>query len=116
MIISGDTTIDLLLQDSPPYLSFQRFHQVSDNDNNNNSYDIMMTIIDCPCPFSGFTQDLRGATGGQGFPQCVFDHWQLMPGDPLDPSTKSGGVTASVRRRKGLPDNIPALETFLDKL
>ncbi len=34
--------------------------------------------------FSGFTADLRSNTGGQAFPQCVFDHWQIMPGDPLE--------------------------------
>ncbi|KAG0363102.1 Elongation factor 2, partial [Gamsiella multidivaricata] len=28
----------------------------------------------------GFTADLRQATGGQAFPQLVFDHWQLMNG------------------------------------
>ena len=33
---------------------------------------------------TGFTADLRSQTGGQAFPQCVFDHWQIMPGDPLD--------------------------------
>merc|ERR1712076_190760 len=32
----------------------------------------------------GFTADLRSNTGGQAFPQCVFDHWQVMQGDPLD--------------------------------
>merc|ERR1712048_1447699 len=25
----------------------------------------------------GFTADLRSQTGGQAFPQCVFDHWQI---------------------------------------
>ncbi|KAI3640017.1 hypothetical protein MIR68_001948, partial [Amoeboaphelidium protococcarum] len=28
----------------------------------------------------GFTADLRSHTGGQAFPQCVFDHWELMKG------------------------------------
>jgi translation elongation factor EF-G len=28
----------------------------------------------------GFNGDLRGATGGQAFPQLVFDHWELMNG------------------------------------
>ena len=36
----------------------------------------------------GFTADLRSNTGGQAFPQCVFDHWQILPGDPCEPSTK----------------------------
>merc|ERR1712000_148042 len=31
----------------------------------------------------GFTADLRANTGGQAFPQCVFDHWQGFPADPL---------------------------------
>merc|ERR1712130_675343 len=37
----------------------------------------------------GFTADLRSNTGGQAFPQCVFDHWQVMPGNPLDETTKT---------------------------
>lgn len=32
----------------------------------------------------GFTADLRSNTGGQAFPQCVFDHWQILPGDPME--------------------------------
>lgn len=28
----------------------------------------------------GFNADLRQATGGQAFPQSVFDHWSLMNG------------------------------------
>jgi len=37
---------------------------------------------------AGFTADLRSNTGGQAFPQCVFDHWQVLPGDPLDAGSK----------------------------
>lgn len=40
----------------------------------------------------GFTADLRSNTGGQAFPQCVFDHWQILPGDPTDSGTKPYGV------------------------
>lgn len=36
----------------------------------------------------GFTADLRSNTGGQAFPQCVFDHWQILPGDPMEPSSR----------------------------
>ena len=28
----------------------------------------------------GFTADLRSHTQGQAFPQCVFDHWDIMNG------------------------------------
>ncbi len=30
----------------------------------------------------GFTADLRSNTGGQAFPQCVFDHWQVSLTSP----------------------------------
>uniref|UniRef100_A0A0K8R938 Putative elongation factor 2 n=1 Tax=Ixodes ricinus TaxID=34613 RepID=A0A0K8R938_IXORI len=32
----------------------------------------------------GFTTALRASTSGQAFPQCVFDHWQLINGDALE--------------------------------
>lgn len=28
----------------------------------------------------GFNGELRAATAGQAFPQCVFDHWEIMNG------------------------------------
>lgn len=36
----------------------------------------------------GFTADLRSNTGGQAFPQCVFDHWQILPGDPMETNSR----------------------------
>uniref|UniRef100_A0A1I8H7V6 Tr-type G domain-containing protein n=1 Tax=Macrostomum lignano TaxID=282301 RepID=A0A1I8H7V6_9PLAT len=64
----------------------------------------------------GFTSDLRQATGGQAFPQCVFDHWQVMPGDPLTAGTKPSQIVLDTRKRKGLQEGIPPLDRFLDKL
>lgn len=32
----------------------------------------------------GFESDLRMHTIGQAFCLSVFDHWQMLPGDPLD--------------------------------
>lgn len=32
----------------------------------------------------GFTADLRSNTGGQAFPQCIFDHWQVLPRNPVE--------------------------------
>ncbi|XP_054458286.1 elongation factor 2-like [Anoplopoma fimbria] len=64
----------------------------------------------------GFTADLRSNTGGKAFPQCVFDHWQILPGDPLDPTSKPGVVVAEIRKRKGLKEGIPALDNYLDKM
>merc|ERR1711981_585871 len=64
----------------------------------------------------GFVADLRAATSGQAFPQCVFDHWALMNGDALDPSDKLGELICSVRKRKNLAENVRGLEHYFDKL
>uniref|UniRef100_A0A4W4HAY9 Tr-type G domain-containing protein n=1 Tax=Electrophorus electricus TaxID=8005 RepID=A0A4W4HAY9_ELEEL len=64
----------------------------------------------------GFTADLRSNTSGQAFPQCVFDHWQILPGDPMEASSKPAQIVADTRKRKGLKEGIPALDNYLDKL
>ncbi|KAK4029148.1 eukaryotic translation elongation factor 2 [Daphnia magna] len=64
----------------------------------------------------GFTADLRSNTGGQAFPQCVFDHWQILPGNPFESTSKPAQVVADTRKRKGLKEGIPALDSYLDKL
>lgn len=64
----------------------------------------------------GFTQALRAATSGRAFPQCVFDHWEQMNGDPFEPSSKAFSLVAQIRARKGLREGIPALDNFVDKL
>ncbi|KAG1078761.1 hypothetical protein G6F42_024092 [Rhizopus arrhizus] len=35
----------------------------------------------------GFNADLRSSTSGQAFPQAVFDHWQIMSGNPCEPGS-----------------------------
>lgn len=69
----------------------------------------------------GFTADLRGSTAGQAFPQCVFDHWELMTGcafssvtkiygylthycstAPTEKGSKLEQLVTSIRVRKGL--------------
>merc|ERR1711993_91012 len=64
----------------------------------------------------GFTADLRSNTGGQAFPQCVFDHWQIMQGDPLQESTKPNTIVEDTKKRKGLKPGNPDLTNYLDKL
>jgi elongation factor 2 len=64
----------------------------------------------------GFTADLRSNTAGQAFPQCVFDHWQVMPTDPLDSSTKAYQIVMAARKRKGLKEALPDLNDYFDKL
>ena len=64
----------------------------------------------------GFTADLRSNTGGQAFPQCVFDHWQVLPGDPMSEGTKPYQIVEDCKKRKGLKPGIPSLDNYLDKM
>jgi len=64
----------------------------------------------------GFTADLRSNTGGQAFPQCVFDHWQILPGDPIQEGTKPYQIVQTTKERKGLKPGNPDLGNYLDKL
>jgi len=79
-----------------------------------------LTNIKCHLPVTesfGFTADLRAQTAGQAFPQCVFDHWRILGGDPLDPASgKAHELVMATRKRKGLELEIPPLDRFLDKL
>merc|ERR1719198_2117381 len=76
-----------------------------------------MVIANPPVAESfGFTGDLRAATGGQAFPQCVFDHWEPMNGDPFDGDSKIGEQVLAIRKHKQLnPEPFP-LEHWYDKL
>ncbi|KAK7695354.1 Elongation factor 2 [Cerrena zonata] len=64
----------------------------------------------------GFNSELRAATSGQAFPQAVFDHWEQMNGSPLEKGSKLEEVVRGIRVRKGLKPEIPALDSFYDKL
>jgi len=65
----------------------------------------------------GFTADLRGSTGGKAFPQCSFDHWEPMSGDPYEENgNKTRETILSIRKRKGLSAGVPEISRYLDKL
>jgi len=64
----------------------------------------------------GFSDDLRAHTAGQAFPQCVFSHWQVMSDNPLEVGSKAYQAVIATRKRKGLKDGIPTLDSFIDKL
>jgi len=64
----------------------------------------------------GFTADLRSNTGGQAFPQCMFDHWQVLPGCPLTEGTKPNQIVEECKKRKGLKPGPPSLDNYLDKM
>ena len=63
----------------------------------------------------GFTAHLRSLTSGQAFPQCAFDHWELINNDPFDIKSKSYEITMAIRKRKGLKQELPVLADYIDK-
>ncbi|KAH6911472.1 hypothetical protein BKA70DRAFT_1370669 [Coprinopsis sp. MPI-PUGE-AT-0042] len=64
----------------------------------------------------GFEAQLRSRTVGQASMHAVFDHWETLPGCPLDKGSTVEELVMSIRRRKGLKPEIPPLETYYDKL
>jgi elongation factor 2 len=44
----------------------------------------------------GFTGLLREKTNGKAFPNCSFDHWEVMNGDPLIETDKLGKIVLDV--------------------
>merc|ERR1711920_796209 len=63
----------------------------------------------------GFVAALRQATSGQAFPQCVFDHWENIPGNAMQEG-KLQDLILACRKRKNLKVEMPKLADFLDKL
>jgi elongation factor 2 len=64
----------------------------------------------------GFTEDLRRRTAGQAFPQCVFDHWEILNVDPVHFGSMTNTIVTDIRKRKGLTPNVPSICEFEDKL
>eukprot|EP00051_Salpingoeca_urceolata_P011839 m.147134 g.147134 ORF g.147134 m.147134 type:complete len:988 (+) comp17277_c0_seq2:4560-7523(+) len=76
----------------------------------------------------GFETDLRTHTQGQAFCLSVFDHWQEVPGDPLDRSIViqpleqqpaphlAREFMIKTRRRKGLSEDVSINKFFDDPM
>ena len=76
----------------------------------------------------GFETDLRVATQGQAFCQSVFDHWAVVPGDPLDrtvrlaplepapPAALARDLVVKTRRRKGMAEDVSVGRFFDDPM
>ena len=74
----------------------------------------------------GFEADVRYHTQGQAFPQARFDHWAVVPGDPLDrsvvlrplepspPAALARELMVKARRRKGMAEDV-AVAKFFDE-
>jgi len=63
----------------------------------------------------GFTGHLRSNTSGQAFPQCMFDHWELINDDPWDKTSRAHTIMMEIRKRKGIKQEVPKLEDYFDK-
>lgn len=64
----------------------------------------------------GFTQHLRTETSGRAFPQCVFDHWEVITDDPYKEETTSWNIIKDIRKRKGLKEELPLAEDYIDRM
>lgn len=76
----------------------------------------------------GFETDLRSYTQGQAFCQQVFDHWSVVPGDPLDrnvvlhplepspPLALARDFMIKTRRRKGLSEDVSTNKYFDEQM
>lgn len=74
----------------------------------------------------GFETDLRTFTQGQAMVHSIFDHWAVVPGDPLDKSIMLHPLEPSpppflarelllkTRRRKGLSEDV-SIDKFFDE-
>jgi len=75
----------------------------------------------------GFETDVRTATVGQAMVLSSFDHWAIVPGDPLDKDIQlmpleptpiphlARELMVKTRRRKGLMDDVSVLKFFDSK-
>lgn len=57
----------------------------------------------------GLSAEMRGATSGHAFWQTQFDHWEKVP------ESISAEVIAGIRKRRGLPEEMPRANKFIDK-
>lgn len=70
-----------------------------------------------------FATVLSQKTNGKSFASYMFDHWGVVPSDPLlvhpktgVPESKSAEIMLNVRKRKGLKVEPPNLADYYDKL
>ena len=56
----------------------------------------------------GLSADMRSVTSGHAFWQTQFDHWEKVP------ESISLEVIAGIRKRRGLPEEVPKASKFID--
>eukprot|EP01041_Mallomonas_annulata_P009871 gene9871-20536_t len=110
-----------------PVLARRRGHIVQDAPKPGAPFYTVKAFIPVMDSF-GFETDLRSFTQGQAFCQLVFDHWAVVPGDPLDrniilhplepspPPALARDFMVKTRRRKGLSEDVSINKYFDDPM
>jgi U5 small nuclear ribonucleoprotein component len=109
-------------------LSRRRGHVIKDGPKPGTPLQTLLAFLPIIDSF-GFETDLRLHTHGQGFALCWFDHWEIVPGDPLladidssikplqasPPQILARDFLLKTRRRKGLCEEI-LLDKYIDDI
>merc|ERR1712224_481363 len=106
-------------------LSKRRGHVTADSPKSGTPIFIVFAYIPLIESF-GFETDLRYHTLGQAFCLSIFDHWSVVPGDPLDKSVflkpletvplfaLAREFMVKTRRRKGMSEDVSIPKYFDD--
>jgi U5 small nuclear ribonucleoprotein component len=106
-----------------PLLARRRGHIVQDRPISGSTFFSVKGFLPVLDSF-GFETDLRTFTQGQAMVYSVFDHWAIVPGDPLDrnillhplePSPQqhlARELLLKTRRRKGLSEDVTITKFF----
>ena len=108
-----------------PLLSRRRGHMVSSAPMSGSPLSIVKAFLPIIDSF-GFETDIRTFSQGQAMVNSVFDHWAVVPGDPMDksiilhplepspPMALAREFLVKTRRRKGLSEDV-SITKFLDE-
>eukprot|EP00962_Isochrysis_galbana_P019878 scaffold5793_cov105-Isochrysis_galbana.AAC.5 len=108
-------------------LSRRRGHVTSEGPRPGTPLHVMKAFLPVIDSF-GFETDLRSHTQGQAFCMSVFDHWAIVPGDPLDKNIAlrplepqptphlAREFMVKTRRRKGLSEDVSINKFFDDPM
>mmetsp|Transcript_5060 Transcript_5060/g.7322 ORF Transcript_5060/g.7322 Transcript_5060/m.7322 type:complete len:1028 (-) Transcript_5060:256-3339(-) len=108
-----------------PILTRRRGHMVQDKPISGSTLTTVKAFIPVLDSF-GFETDLRTFSQGQAMVHAVFDHWNVVPGDPLDkdiilhplepspPQHLARELLIKTRRRKGLSEDV-SIDKFFDE-
>lgn len=112
-----------IVESIQPVLARRRGHIVQDRPIPGTKFSCVKGFLPVLDSF-GFETDLRTFTQGQAMVYSVFDHWAVVPGDPLDrdvilhplepspPHCLARELLIKTRRRKGLAEDVSESKFF----